>query len=56
VAATKCRNKKKERTTRLVSESEVLELQNSSLKQVIVFTCREIDNTTQQVAEGHSIL
>jgi hypothetical protein len=34
VAATKCRNKKKERTTRLVSESEILEMQNSSLKQV----------------------
>merc|ERR1712154_708861 len=32
VAATKCRNKKKERTTRLIAEGEVLEIQNSSLK------------------------
>jgi len=33
VAATKCRNKKKERTTRLIAEGEVLEIQNSALKE-----------------------
>ena len=33
MAATKCRNKKKERTTRLIAEGEVLEIQNSSLKE-----------------------
>merc|ERR1712066_307013 len=33
IAATKCRNKKKERTTRLIAEGEVLEIQNSSLKE-----------------------
>jgi len=32
VAATKCRNKKKERTGLLIKESEVLEVHNSSLK------------------------
>ena len=32
VAATKCRNKKKERTGMLVKEGEILETQNSSLK------------------------
>ena len=34
IAATKCRNKKKEKTVILISESEVLENQNLSLKQV----------------------
>jgi len=33
VAATKCRNKKKERTTRLIAEGEVLEVQNVTLKE-----------------------
>jgi len=33
VAATKCRNKKKERTTRLIAEGEVLEIQNTALKE-----------------------
>jgi len=33
IAATKCRNKKKERTTRLIAEGEVLEIQNASLKE-----------------------
>merc|ERR1712088_114821 len=33
VAATKCRNKKKERTTRLIAEGELLEIQNSALKE-----------------------
>merc|ERR1712045_1016888 len=33
VAATKCRNKKKERTTRLIAEGEVLEIQNAALKE-----------------------
>merc|ERR1711872_421383 len=32
VAATKCRNKKKEKTTILVAESEIVEVQNASLK------------------------
>jgi len=32
VAATKCRNKKKERTTKLIAEGELLEIQNASLK------------------------
>jgi len=32
IAATKCRNKKKERTTRLIAEGEVLEIQNASLR------------------------
>jgi len=32
VAATKCRNKKKERTTRLIAEGEVLEIQNECLR------------------------
>jgi len=32
VAATKCRNKKKERTTRLIAEGEVMEIQNECLK------------------------
>jgi len=35
VAATKCRNKKKERTGMLVKEGEILETQNSSLKMEI---------------------
>jgi len=33
VAATKCRNKKKERTTRLIAEGELLEVQNTALKE-----------------------
>merc|ERR1712088_400805 len=33
VAATKCRNKNKERTTRLIAEGEVLEIQNAALKE-----------------------
>jgi len=33
IAATKCRNKKKEKTTRLIAEGEVLEIQNASLKE-----------------------
>merc|ERR1719510_2316950 len=33
VAATKCRNKKKERTTRLIAEGEVLQIQNTALKE-----------------------
>merc|ERR1711881_60720 len=33
VAATKCRNKKKERTTRLIAEGEILDLQNTALKE-----------------------
>ena len=32
MAATKCRNKKKERTTKLIAEGELLEIQNASLK------------------------
>merc|ERR1712080_475988 len=32
VAATKCRNKKKEKTHILVAESEIVEVQNASLK------------------------
>ncbi|GFQ64267.1 BZIP domain-containing protein [Trichonephila clavata] len=32
VAATKCRNKKKERTGKLVAESETLEVNNNALK------------------------
>merc|ERR1719193_2438479 len=32
IAATKCRNKKKEKTTILVAESEIVEVQNASLK------------------------
>jgi len=35
VAATKCRNKKKEKTCLLVSEGEILESQNKNLKQEI---------------------
>lgn len=35
IAATKCRNKKKEKTTRLIAEGEVLEIQNASLKEEI---------------------
>ena len=33
IAATKCRNKKKERTTRLIAEGEVLTIQNAGLKE-----------------------
>lgn len=36
VAATKCRNKKKERTTLLIAEGEVLEIQNSSFKEELI--------------------
>jgi len=36
VAATKCRNKKKERTTRLIAEGEVLEIQNECLREELM--------------------
>merc|ERR1719191_866559 len=51
VAATKCRNKKKERTTRLIAEGEVLEIQNECLKEEMVRLEIEYKHLTKMLAQ-----
>jgi len=51
VAATKCRNKKKERTTLLIAEGEVLEIQNSSFKEELIRLEVEKRRLTEILAE-----
>merc|ERR1739844_837877 len=51
VAATKCRNKEKERTTLLIAEGEVLEIQNSSLKEELRKLEAEKRSLTEILAE-----
>merc|ERR1711978_12994 len=51
VAATKCRNKKKERTTLLIAEGEVLEIQNSSYKEELIRLEAEKRRLTDILAE-----
>jgi len=51
VAATKCRNKKKERTTRLIAEGEVLDIQNECLKDELMRLELETKHLTTMLAQ-----
>merc|ERR1711963_1353638 len=54
IAATKCRNKKKERTTRLIAEGEVLEIQNASLKEELKKLEVEKRSLSELLSQHHS--
>merc|ERR1712050_185610 len=51
VAATKCRNKKKERTTRLIAEGEVLQIQNTAFKEELIRLEAEKRRLTELLAQ-----